>query len=247
MGPNVEIDWCEVHGINGAIIDPKPSTIIRISRPRDVAQCPFITRRIRALITLVLVAAGLPLCTSFVPSAVAISERRCVQLSAKSGTKKKKPSGKTLSVNRVALRNYEVLEKLEAGIALLGTEVKSIRDGKLNLRDGYVKPSKNGRSCVLHNVHIGKHTMAGAFFQHEERRPRPLLIHKQEARKWMQQTEQKGMTIVPLKAYLSEKNQVKIQIALCRGKNVRDKRADIMERDAKREDNRIFKSFRVGI
>jgi SsrA-binding protein len=167
------------------------------------------------------------------------------RLSAKKKKKKKSPGGTTISVNRIAYRNYEVLDTLEVGVSLQGTEVKAIRDGKLNLRDGYVRPSKNGRSCVLHNVHIGKHHTAGAYFQHEETRPRPLLMHKEQARKWKQQTEQTGMTIVPLKAYYSDTNLVKLQIAMCKGKNVRDKRADIKERDAKREENRIIKSFRL--
>jgi SsrA-binding protein len=87
--------------------------------------------------------------------------------------------------------------------------------------------------------------MSGSYFQHEERRPRPLLVHKTEARRWKQQTEAKGMTIVPLKAYFSDQNKVKIEIALCRGKNVRDKRETIKNREAKREEQRIIKSFRV--
>jgi SsrA-binding protein len=166
-------------------------------------------------------------------------------LGAKSGKKKNKSKDTTITINRIAYRNYEIVDTLEAGVALLGTEVKAIRDGKMNLRDGYIRPSKNGRSCVLHNVHIGKHSMAGAYFQHEEKRPRVLLVHKEQARKFLQQTEQQGMTIIPLKAYFSDFNMVKIQIALCRGKNVRDKRVTIKERDAKREENRIIKSFRV--
>lgn len=134
---------------------------------------------------------------------------------------------------------------MEAGISLKGSEVKSIRDGKMNLRDGYVRPSKDGRSCSLFNVHIGKHTMTGEFFQHEEKRPRPLLVHKEQARKLLQQTEQQGMTIVPLKAYWNPDNRVKVEIALCRGKNVRDKRQAIKERESAREDRRIIKSFRL--
>ncbi len=159
--------------------------------------------------------------------------------------KKKKSKDTTITVNRIAYRNYEIVDTLEAGVALLGTEVKAIRDGKMNLRDGYIRPSKNGRSCVLHNVHIGKHSMAGAYFQHEEKRPRVLLVHKEQARKFLKETEQSGMTLIPLKAYFSDFNMVKIQIALCRGKNVRDKRATIKERENKREENRIIKSFRV--
>jgi len=160
--------------------------------------------------------------------------------------RKKKSEAGSICVNRLAYRNYEIIDTLEAGVALLGTEVKAIRDGKMNLRDAYVKPAKDGRSATLHNVHIGKHTMAGAYFQHEEKRVRPLLLHKEQARKLMQQTEQQGMTVVPLKAYFNKDNRVKIQIALCRGKNVRDKRATIRERDAKREEKRIIKSFRVA-
>ena len=151
-----------------------------------------------------------------------------------------------MAVNRIAYRNFEIVDKLEAGIALKGTEVKSIREGKMNLRDGYIRPSKNGKSCVLYNVHIGKFDSAGAYFQHEERRPRELLVHKEQSRRLLQQTEQKGMTIVPLKAYFNDQNKLKLEIALCRGKNVRDKRADIKERDARREENRIIKNFRVS-
>ncbi len=164
---------------------------------------------------------------------------------AKSGTKKKKPKDNTITVNRIAYRNYEILETIEAGVSLKGTEVKAIRDGKMNLRDAFCRASKNGRSLVMYNVHIGKHNMAGAYFQHEERRPRDLLVHRQQARKFMQQTEQQGMTVVPIKAYFNDDNRVKIQVALCRGKNVRDKRAAIKEREAKRETSRIIKSFRV--
>ena len=164
---------------------------------------------------------------------------------AKSGTKKKKPKDNNICVNRQARRNYEILDTLEAGISLKGTEVKSIRDGKMNLQDAFVKVSKDGRGCTLMNCHIGKHTMSGAYFQHEEKRPRPLLVHRSQARKLLQESEQKGMTIVPLKAYFNDDNRVKIQIALCRGKNVRDKREDIKERDIKRETSRIIKSFRI--
>jgi SsrA-binding protein len=178
-----------------------------------------------------------------------VFHRGRICLFAKSGTKKKKkgPGSNTVAVNRIAYRNYEVLDTFEAGISLLGTEVKSIRDGKLNLRDGYVKPAKNGRSCTLHNVHVGKCQYVGAeYFQHEEKRPRSLLLHRSEARKLLQQTEQLGMTVIPLKAYWNEQNKLKIQIALCRGKNVRDKRATIQERDMKRETNRIIKNFRIA-
>ena len=164
----------------------------------------------------------------------------------KGGKKKKKVKSNVITVNKLAYRNYEVLEKLEVGISLVGTEVKSIRDGKMNIRDGFVKANKNGRSCTLMNVHIGKHNMAGEFFNHEERRPRPLLLHKQEARRLLQKTDRApGMTIVPLKAYWNDGNKVKFEIGLCRGKNLRDKRQDIMARESKREESRMIKNFNV--
>ncbi len=122
----------------------------------------------------------------------------------------------------------------------------SIRNGKLNIRDGFVKPNKNGRSCALMNVHIGKHSTAGEFFQHDERRPRDLLLHKTEARRLLQKTDRvPGMTIVPLKCYWNDQNKVKFEIGLCRGKNLRDKRQDIKEREGKREASRMIKNFNV--
>ena len=164
----------------------------------------------------------------------------------KGGTKKKKVKSNVITVNKLAFRNYEVLEKLEVGISLVGTEVKSIRDGKMNIRDGFVKANKNGRSCTLMNVHIGKHNTAGEFFNHDERRPRPLLLHKQEARRLLQKTDRApGMTIVPLKAYWNDGNKVKFEIGLCRGKNLRDKRQDIMARESKRDEQRMIKNFNV--
>jgi len=167
------------------------------------------------------------------------------KLLAKSGKKKKKPKGSTICVNRQARRNFEIIDTLESGISLKGTEVKSIRDGKMNLQDAFVKVSKNGRSCSLMNCHIGKHSMSGSYFQHEERRPRNLLVHKEQARKLLKKTETTGFTIIPLKAYFNDDNKVKLQIALARGKNTRDKRATIRERDMKRETSRIIKNFRM--
>mmetsp|Transcript_7418 Transcript_7418/g.13649 ORF Transcript_7418/g.13649 Transcript_7418/m.13649 type:complete len:204 (+) Transcript_7418:112-723(+) len=183
-------------------------------------------------------------CTAFVSSSQKFLHTT-TRLEAKSGKKKKKEKGNTIAVNRLAYRNYEIIDTLEAGISLKGSEVKSIRDGKMNLRDGYVRPSKDGRGCTLFNVHIGKHTMSSSYFQHEEKRPRSLLVHKEQARRLLQQTEQQSMTIVPIKAYWNEDNRVKVQIALCKGKNVRDKRQTIKERDAKREERRIIKNFRL--
>jgi len=173
------------------------------------------------------------------------------KFSAERKDKKKKKSkqggqaGKTICLNRQARRNYEILETLEAGISLKGTEVKSIRQGKMNIRDAFARPSTNGRSLTLHNAHISKHETTGQHDQHEETRIRPLLVHRGEARKFKQKVDQQGNTIVPLKAYFDSHNRVKIELALCKGKNVRDKRRDIQQRDLKRETSRIMKNFRL--
>lgn len=161
--------------------------------------------------------------------------------------KKKKTTGKSpiIATNRQARRNYEVLNTYVAGISLLGSEVKAIRDGKMNIRDGYVRPNKTDRGLSLYNTFIGKHANA-EFFNHEERRARQLLLRKEECRKLRKEVENQGLTIVPLKAFFTEKNLIKIEIALCRGKNVRDKRNDIKAREAKRDNERMMKSFRVG-
>ena len=114
----------------------------------------------------------------------------------------------------------------------------------MNLRDGFVRPDNLGRGMSLYNVHIGKHS-TGEFFNHEERRVRPLLLNKEECKKMRKEIEMKGMTIVPLKAYFNDKNLVKVQIGLCRGKNVRDKRDAIKDREMKRDTDRMMKSFRA--
>jgi SsrA-binding protein len=197
----------------------------------------------RVLLLCTLIYASLAFAPASVTSRNALS---ATALFAKSGKKKKKVKDNMITVNRLAYRNYEIVDTLEAGISLLGTEVKSIREGKMNLRDGFVKASKDGRGCMLHNVHISKHRMSGEYFQHEEMRPRPLLVHRSQARKLKQQTEADGMTMVPLKAYFNDQNKIKIEIALCRGKNTRDKRQTIKERESKRETSRMMKTFRVG-
>lgn len=226
----------------------RPPTCLHSQPPTKASAMSFASKNISLLALIALLLSGVV--SSFRPIAPAVVRSpsvtsRTTTLFAKSGTKKKKIRDGTICVNRQARRNYEIIETMEAGIVLKGTEVKSIRDGKFIIRDSFVKPSFNGRSCTLMNSHIGKHTMAGPFFQHEEKRPRELLLHKSEARKIKLKTDQSGMTAVPLKAYFNKDNRVKLQIALCKGKNMRDKRADIKERDLKRETDRAIKSFRI--
>ncbi|KAL1522867.1 hypothetical protein AB1Y20_017832 [Prymnesium parvum] len=147
---------------------------------------------------------------------------------------------KLISVNRLARRNYEVLELLEAGISLIGTEVKSLRAGQLQLRDGYCR-IKEGE-CWLLNCHIAKHGTTGGYFNHEETRDRRLLLHKSQIRKLEKATEQAGLTIVPLRCYFNEDSRVKVQIGLARGKKTEDKRETIKARDQKRELARQLKN-----
>ena len=145
---------------------------------------------------------------------------------------------KIISDNRQARYLYEILETYEAGIELVGTEVKSIRAGKVNLRDGYAF-IRNGEAW-LSNVHISPYQAGGNYFNHEARRVRKLLLHKKEINKLIGQTEQKGLTLVPLKMYF-KKGRVKIVIGLGRGKKLHDKRETAKKRDDQRAMARAMK------
>lgn len=147
---------------------------------------------------------------------------------------------KIITDNRQARFNYHVLETYEAGIELQGTEVKSIREGKVNLRDGYVLVRNN--QAWLINVHISPYQKAGEFFNHEPRRTRRLLLHKQEISKLIGKVEQQGLTLVPLKMYF-KRGWIKIDIALAQGKKLYDKREDIKRRDDKRAMQRAVKQY----
>ena len=163
--------------------------------------------------------------------------RRCAQ----SQMLAQSPRRKSIATNRLARRNYEILEEIEAGISLVGTEVKSCRNGRCTLRDGYCR-LKDGE-CWLHNVHIARHAFSGSYFQHEETRPRRLLLHKREIRKLEQATAQKGLTVVPLAAYFNEKSFLKIEIGVARGKKLQDKREDLKRKDQERDTKRQLKAF----
>lgn len=155
--------------------------------------------------------------------------------------KKSQPSDgfKVMADNRQARFTYEILDSYEAGIALKGTEVKSIRAGKVNLRDGYAQV-KNGEVWLL-NVHISPHNMTNQVYNHEPRRPRRLLLHKAEIRKLIGKVEEKGLTLVPLKLYL-KKGRVKVNIAIGRGKKLHDKRDSLKQKQEKRDIARMMKN-----
>ncbi len=147
---------------------------------------------------------------------------------------------KVVSDNRQARYLYEILETFEAGIELKGTEVKSIRQGKANLKDGYAL-IRNGEAWLI-NVHISPHQTTGEYFNHDPRRTRRLLLHRGELRKLIGKVEEKGLTLVPLKMYL-KRGWVKISLGLAKGKKLHDKREDLRKRQDQREIQRAMKQF----
>ena len=140
--------------------------------------------------------------------------------------------------NRQAFHNYEVLETLEAGIALLGSEVKSLRDGGGALQDNYIIIKKN--EAWLKNASIAPYKFSNAF-GHEERRDRKLLLHKYEIEKLRKKTETKGFTLIGLALYLKN-GFVKVKVGICRGKKAHDKRESLKAKEQKREIARALKS-----
>jgi len=133
--------------------------------------------------------------------------------------------------NRKARHDYFIDETYEAGISLVGTEVKSMRAGKVNLRDSYADVSNN--EVFVHHMHISPYD-PGSRFNHDPERPRKLLLHRQEIKRLLGQTTQKGYTLVPLRVYF-KRGRVKVEVALARGKKLYDKREEIAKRDADRE------------
>lgn len=147
---------------------------------------------------------------------------------------------KQVAVNRKARHDYFVIESLEAGIALVGTEVKSVRTGEVNLKDAWVEV-ENGELFVL-GMHISPYEK-GNIFNRDPVRKRKLLVHKREIRHLSQEKKLKGYTLIPLQLYLKQ-GRVKLELGLCKGKKLYDKRADIAERDAKRVMDRALKEQR---
>ncbi len=145
---------------------------------------------------------------------------------------------KIIATNRKATHDYHIEDRYEAGLVLKGTEIKSIRAGRVNLRDGYVRP-QNGELWLL-DVHIGPYKPAGQYYAHEPRRPRKLLLHRYEIDRLISDLQKRGYTIIPLKIYLV-RGMAKVEIALARGKRKYDKRRAIAERDMQRDVNRAVK------
>jgi SsrA-binding protein len=143
-----------------------------------------------------------------------------------------KPKEKNVVTNRKAFRDYEIFEKREVGIELRGTEVKSLREGKVNISDSYAAVEHG--EVILYNLHISPYTMS-ARDNHDPNRPRRLLLHKREIRRLFGATEEKGFTLVPLRIYFKGP-YVKIELATGRGRKMYDKR----EAKAKKEADRVI-------
>lgn len=133
--------------------------------------------------------------------------------------------------NKKAFFDYTILEDFEAGIVLTGTEIKSIRNGSVDLKDTFIT-IKNNEAYVL-NMYIAKYE-EGNIFNHDERRTRKLLLHKKEILKLKEKIKLEGLTLIPLKLYF-KKNKAKILVGVCKGKKLYDKRASLKEKDLKRE------------
>jgi len=149
----------------------------------------------------------------------------------------KKESEKNITVNRKARHEFEILQIFEAGIVLVGTEVKALRQGKANLVDGYAKIERG--EVWLVNVNISEYTQ-GNINNHDPRRDRKLLLSKSEIRKLIGKTKEKGLTLVPLRLYFKN-GKVKVELALAKGKKVYDKRHTIAKKDFQREQERRIK------
>ena len=147
---------------------------------------------------------------------------------------------KVISDNRQARYQYEILDTYEAGIQLVGTEVKSIRMGKVNLRDGYAY-IRDGEAW-LSNVHISPYQISGKYFNHEPRRERKLLLHKKEINRLIGLLQEKGLTLVPLKMYFKG-DWVKVLLGVGKGKKLHDKRETIKRREDQREMARAMKRY----
>ena len=155
--------------------------------------------------------------------------------------KKKSVTANTIGTNKQARRLYEILETFEAGISLVGSEVKSLRAGQVSFKDGYVQ--FKGGSAFLVGIHIAPYDKTGLFDQHDPERPRQLLLHKKEIEALQSKVEQKGLSIIPMKMYFS-RGKVKVQIGLGRGKNVHSKKQDLKDRDIARDTARQLAAYK---
>ena len=152
--------------------------------------------------------------------------------------KETEDQGKIVATNRKAYHDYFIEEKFEAGIVLKGTEVKSLRDRRVNLQDSYADVKEG--EVFLHHCHISPYSH-GNMMNHDPIRTRKLLLHRKEITKLLGKTQQKGLTLIPLRIYFSERGQVKVELGLAKGKKQHDRRESIKAREAGREVERAIK------
>ncbi|MCL4206030.1 MAG: SsrA-binding protein SmpB [Pirellulaceae bacterium] len=162
--------------------------------------------------------------------------------------KEKKEKGKSdsngvklVADNRKARHNFEVIDTLECGIVLVGSEVKSLRAGKISLEEAYGRLREN--EVWLIGCDIAEYAQATAW-QHEPKRPRKLLLHQREVRKFARQAHEKGLTLVPLKVYFNERGIAKVLLGLCRGRKLHDKREKLRKEDQQRDIQRVMRRNR---
>jgi len=148
---------------------------------------------------------------------------------------------KIIATNKKAYFNYQILESLETGISLLGSEVKSVREGKISLKESYAEIK--GGEVFLINCHISPYEASNRF-NHEPRRPRKLLLHRQEIKRLAGKIKEKGLTLIPTKIMINKRGKIKIEISLAKGKREYQKREAIRERDREREMQAELKRWR---
>lgn len=151
-----------------------------------------------------------------------------------------KPGHKQIAANKQARRLYDLMDTVEAGLALTGSEVKSLRLGRVAFKDGYVRFTEN--EAFLVGVHIAPYENAG-YAQHDPERERKLLLHAREIAQLKAKSEQKGLTVVPLRLYFS-RGRVKLEIALAKGKRIHDRKDDLKERDIQRDTDREMARYK---
>jgi len=144
---------------------------------------------------------------------------------------------KVVAVNRKALHDYEILETVEAGLVLVGTEIKSIRDGRVSLREAFARPE--GDELWLYAAHVAQYSAAGRF-NHDPTRKRKLLLHRSQLRELSASANEKGLTLIPLRLYLKN-GRAKLELALARGRRSHDKREAIAKREAERQIHRALR------
>ncbi len=146
---------------------------------------------------------------------------------------------KIIASNHKAFRDYEIIESIECGIELKGPEVKSIREGRINLNDSFARP--DGKEIILYNAHVSPYAQA-SYLNTEPARERKLLLHKKQIEKLTGKLTQKGFTLIPLKAYFNDRGLVKIELGLGKGKKLYDRREDIKRRESDLAVRRLIKN-----